>query len=73
PVKSLAEALADEQTLVNAMIIEADGEVERIRVVGSPISMTDAPVTIRSAPPSLGRDTEQVRAELAGLTIQAAE
>ncbi|MFX5714357.1 CoA transferase, partial [Acinetobacter baumannii] len=27
PVKSLAEALADEQTLVNAMIIEADGEV----------------------------------------------
>ncbi len=73
PVKSLAEALADEQTLVNAMIIEADGEVERIRVVGSPISMTDAPVTIRSAPPSLGRDTEQVRAELAGPTIQAAE
>ncbi|MBN8943473.1 MAG: CoA transferase [Rhizobiales bacterium] len=73
PVKSLAEALADEQTLVNAMIIEADGEVERIRVVGSPIAMTDAPVTIRSAPPSLGRDTEQVRAELAGLTIRAAE
>lgn len=73
PVKSLAEALADEQTLVNAMIIEADGEVERIRVVGSPIAMTDAPVTIRTAPPSLGRDTEQVRAELAGLTIRAAE
>ncbi|QCI69357.1 CoA transferase [Phreatobacter stygius] len=73
PVKSLAEALADEQTLVNAMIIEADGEVERIRVVGSPIHMSDAPVEIRIAPPSLGRDTDQVRAELAALTIRAAE
>jgi crotonobetainyl-CoA:carnitine CoA-transferase CaiB-like acyl-CoA transferase len=73
PVRSLAEALADEQTAVNEMIIEAEGDVERIRVVGSPIHMTDAPVTIRVAPPSLGRDTAAVRAELAQAAVQAAE
>ena len=73
PVRSLAEALADEQTLVNQMIIEADGEVERIRVVGSPVHMSDAPVTIRRAPPSLGRDTEAVRAEMAHSIVRAAE
>ncbi len=55
------------------MIIEADGDIERIRVVGSPIHMSDAPVAIRTAPPSLGRDTDAVRAELARSTIQAAE
>ena len=71
PVRSIAEALADEQTAVNGMVIEADGELERVRVVGSPIHMNDAPVTIRIAPPSLGKHTEEVLREL-GLT-QAAQ
>lgn len=73
PVRSLAEALADEQTAINEMIIEADGDVERIRVIGSPIHMTDAPVAIRTPPPSLGRDTDAVRAELGRAASQAAE
>lgn len=73
PVRSLAEALADEQTAINEMIIEADGDVERIKVIGSPIHMTDAPVAIRTPPPSLGRDTDAVRAELGRAASQAAE
>lgn len=73
PVRSLAEALADEQTAINEMIIEADGDIERIKVIGSPIHMTDAPVTIRTPPPSLGRDTDAVRAELGRAASQAAE
>jgi crotonobetainyl-CoA:carnitine CoA-transferase CaiB-like acyl-CoA transferase len=72
PVRSLAEALADEQTAINEMIIEADGDIERIKVIGSPIHMTDAPVAIRVPPPALGRDTDAVRAEL-GRAAQAAE
>ncbi len=73
PVRSLAEALADEQTAINEMVIECDGEVERIKVVGSPIHMSDAPVAIRRAPPSLGRDTDAVRAEVAAAAMRAAE
>jgi formyl-CoA transferase len=62
PVRSLAEALADEQTLINGMILEAEGPRERIRVVGSPIHMSEAPVTIRQVPPALGEHTEAVKA-----------
>lgn len=72
PVRSLAEALADEQAVINEMIMEADGEVERVRVVGSPIHMSDAKVSIRIPPASLGRHTDAVRAEVAAMK-QAAE
>ena len=71
PVRTLAQALADEQTAVNGMVIEADGEIERIKVVGSPIHMEDAPVSIRIPPPSLGRHTDAVVAEL-GIKPQSA-
>jgi crotonobetainyl-CoA:carnitine CoA-transferase CaiB-like acyl-CoA transferase len=64
PVRTLAEALADEQTAVNGMIMEADGVVEPIRVVGSPIHLQDAPVTLRVPPAHLGQHTEEVLGEL---------
>jgi hypothetical protein len=50
PVRSLAEALADEQATINGMIMQAPGVVETVKVVGSPIHMSDAPVTIRIPP-----------------------
>jgi formyl-CoA transferase len=64
PVRTLAEALADEQTRINGMILEGDGAVERVRAIGSPVHMDDAPVGMRSAPPRLGWHTEEVRAEI---------
>jgi crotonobetainyl-CoA:carnitine CoA-transferase CaiB-like acyl-CoA transferase len=63
PVRTLAEALADEQTRINGMILEGDGAVERVRAIGSPVHMDDAPVGMRSAPPRLGWHTDEVRAE----------
>ncbi len=73
PVMTLAEALADEQTAINGMVLEADGEVEHIKVVGSPIHMEAAPVTIRIPPAHLGQYTEAVLRELGLATAQAAE
>lgn len=73
PVKTLAEALADEQTAINGMVLEADGEVERIRVVGSPIHMDGAPVTIRIPPARLGQYTDAVLAEIGLGSSKAAE
>lgn len=64
PVRSLSEALADEQTLVNGMILEAPGEVETLRLVNSPIHMDLAPVSVRIPPASLGKHTVEVLAEL---------
>lgn len=73
PVRTMAEALVDEQTLINGMIMEADGEFERVRVVGSPIHMEAAPVTIRIPPAHLGQYTEAVLAELGLASAKAAE
>ena len=73
PVRNLAEALADEQATINGMIMEAPGVVETVKVVGSPIHMSDAPVTIRVAPAKLGQHTEEVLAELAQTRATAAE
>lgn len=64
PVRRLEEALADEQTSVNGMILEADGPTERVRVVGSPIHMEAAPVAIRIVPAALGEHTEAVLGEI---------
>jgi len=73
PVRSLAEALADEQTAINGMIMEAPGVVEIVKVAGSPIHMSDAPVTIRVPPAQLGQHTREVLAELAQARATAAE
>ena len=72
PVRTLAEALVDEQTHINGMILEGEGAVERIRVIGSPVHMDDAPVAIRIAPPRLGWHTDAVRAELGVPRVKAA-
>lgn len=64
PVRSLAEALEDEQVAVNGMVLEAPGNAETVRVVGSPVHLADAPVAVRIAPPRLGQHTAEVLAEL---------
>jgi formyl-CoA transferase len=73
PVRTLAEALADEQATINGMIMEAPGVVETVKVVGSPIHMSDAPVTIRIPPATLGQHTQDVLAELDQARPTAAE
>jgi formyl-CoA transferase len=73
PVRTIAEALADEQATINGMIMQAPGVVETVKVVGSPIHMADAPVTIRIPPAQLGQHTQEVLAEVARARATAAE
>jgi len=73
PVRTIAEALADEQAQINGMLMEAPGVVETVRCVGSPIHMADAPVTIRVPPATLGQHTQEVLAEVAHARATAAE
>jgi formyl-CoA transferase len=64
PVMTLAEVLANPQTAINGMILEGEGEGEPLRVMGSPIHMHDAPVSIRLPPPRLGKHTDEIRTAL---------
>lgn len=60
PVRDLREALVDPQTLHNRILMEGQGEGQKLKFVGSPIEMSAAPVTLRRAPPRLGQHTEEI-------------
>jgi formyl-CoA transferase len=65
PVRSLAEALEDPQTIENGMLVETnDGRPPTIRMVGSPVHLSEAPLAIRHSPPHLGEHTDAVLGEL---------
>ncbi len=63
PVRSLAEALDDPQTEVNAMIVETKGDSETVRLVGSPLDMSASPFAIRRPPPPRGAHGAAILAE----------
>ena len=64
PVATVAEALADPQVLARDMIAGFDHASGRLRTVGSPIKLSETPVTYRLAPPHLGQHTHAIMAEL---------
>ena len=63
PVRNLREALADPQTAHNEMVLDGHDGEQAMRLIGSPIRMSNAPVGMRRAPPRLGEHTEEVLAE----------
>lgn len=64
PVRTLAQALDDEQTLANDLVVEvprADGT--SFQALRAPIMLSDAPDSPRSAPPTLGEHTVEILTE----------
>ncbi|MCT4334474.1 CoA transferase [Paracoccus sp. YLB-12] len=61
PVRSLGEALADDQTAANGMLVDIDHPIlGKITLVGSPVHLSEAPVMVRHTPPRLGQHTDEV-------------
>ncbi len=61
PVRSLGEALADDQTAANGMLVDIDHPIlGQITLVGSPVHLSEAPVVVRHTPPRLGQHTDEV-------------
>lgn len=75
PVRTLGDALADKQTEVNSMLWPIDHPViGPIKVVGSPVHLSDAPMQVHRLPPRLGEHTDEVLQDLATrLSIKATE
>lgn len=75
PVRSLGEALDDPQTKMNDMLCPMDHPVlGEVTLVGSPVHLSAAPMTVRHLPPKLGQHTDEVLQEVAKmLRPEAAE
>jgi crotonobetainyl-CoA:carnitine CoA-transferase CaiB-like acyl-CoA transferase len=64
PVHSLVEALADEQTAVNNMILQMDHPTAgRVRALAPPIRLSETPSQVRLVAPTLGQHNREVLAE----------
>jgi formyl-CoA transferase len=65
PVRSLAEALDDEQTKVNGMVVEVPGaNGSAARLLAPPVHLSAGGFQVRHAPPSLGEHSRAILAEL---------
>jgi len=64
-INSVAKAFQDPQTQAREMIVRLTNSFGvEIPTTGSPIKMSETPVSYHSAPPSLGEHTEQILKEL---------
>ncbi|WP_104177492.1 CaiB/BaiF CoA-transferase family protein [Cryobacterium sp. Y50] len=64
PVHTLEQALADEQTTANQMIVEAEHPtVGKVRMLNAPIRLSATPPTIRRSAPRLGEHNVEVLQE----------
>ena len=64
PVRTLAEALADDQTAANGMIVEGEHPTAgRFRMLDAPIHLSDSPATVRRPAPRLGEHNDEILRE----------
>jgi crotonobetainyl-CoA:carnitine CoA-transferase CaiB-like acyl-CoA transferase len=69
PVNTMEQAFAMEQTQARQMEIEMKHPLASapVRLVGSPLKLSETPVDYRLAPPPCGHDTAEVLKELLGM------
>jgi len=66
PVRPLAEALADEQTRLNDMLVEFEHpSAGTVRTVNAPVHLSGTPAAVHRRAPRLGEHTDEVLAPLA--------
>ena len=70
PVNTIDRVFADPQVQARGMQIRMPHPLagEDVRLVGSPIRLSRTPVSYRRAPPTLGQHTDEVLAEVLGLS-----
>jgi crotonobetainyl-CoA:carnitine CoA-transferase CaiB-like acyl-CoA transferase len=64
-VRTITEALADPQVAAREMIVPLEHVTAgSIRVLGSPLKLSETPTAVRKPPPALGQHTEAILREL---------
>jgi formyl-CoA transferase/CoA:oxalate CoA-transferase len=68
PVNTVPAALDNPQVAAREMVVEVEHpSAGRLKMLGSPLKLSEQPPTVRRPPPTLGQDTDEVLAE-AGLS-----
>jgi crotonobetainyl-CoA:carnitine CoA-transferase CaiB-like acyl-CoA transferase len=68
-VRSITEALADPQLAARQMIVPLEHVAAgSIRVLGTPVKLSDTPASVRTPPPTLGQHTVEILKRDAGLS-----
>ncbi|MDO5679259.1 MAG: CaiB/BaiF CoA-transferase family protein [Pelistega sp.] len=60
PINNIAEALSMPQVEHRHMVIDFAANNSPVRMLGSPLHLSNTPVQYRSAPPKIGQDTDEV-------------
>lgn len=69
PVNTVAQVASDPHTVARNMIIQVqDSKARNFRVVNSPIKLSKNPTQVEKASPELGEHTDEVLAEVLGLS-----
>ena len=63
PINTLDEALNDPHVQHRGMVVELEHPLGTLKVLGSPLRLSETPVTYRRRPPLLGEHTEEVLRE----------
>ncbi len=65
PINTIPEVFADQQVLARGMLVEmAHPKAGSVKLVGSPLKLSESPVRYERHPPLLGEHTEEVLQEL---------
>ncbi len=65
PVRTLADALEQEQTAVNGLLLDIPvGDGELVRTISNPVQLHGTPADVHAPPPRVGEHNEAVLAEL---------
>ncbi len=71
PILTLSQVFQDPQVLFRQMVEEVSHmKAGKIRVVASPVKMSDSPFSVRFPPPLLGESTEEILSSLGYSTEQ---
>jgi crotonobetainyl-CoA:carnitine CoA-transferase CaiB-like acyl-CoA transferase len=65
PINKFSEVFKDPQTKHRNMVVEVDHPtVEKVKLVGSPLKMSETPVSFDKHPPTLGEHTDKILKDL---------
>jgi crotonobetainyl-CoA:carnitine CoA-transferase CaiB-like acyl-CoA transferase len=67
PINTLDKVFAEPQLEARAMLISMEhSQIRGLRLVGSPLKLSDTPVEYKLPPPTLGEHTQEILTELSG-------